>query len=283
MSPLSTTRLLTVPRILLWGSVLILSAWLAVTSPLSPLALRRAETLLIAGRAVEAADLFERVAVFYPDPDVRVEAWMQAAMIWMVDRPDPHRARSCLLQVIESPHASDALRATAWERLALVLAGPLNQPSEASNAWKMAYDTAPDDPRSTLRLEAAARTMTEAGHPDDAYAMWDKVARHDPDRKAAVKLAQAQILLTKSRLGQAQQHFKAAVEAGDDSPLADLAREGKVAVEDRMERLKSTMIEFESRDIPLELKKRIEAAEKKPAAHEIEENPTEPEAAAPPP
>ena len=118
MSPLSTTRLLTVPRILLWGSVLILSAWLAVTSPLSPLALRRAETLLIAGRAVEAADLFERVAVFYPDPDVRVEAWMQAAMIWMVDRPDPHRARSCLLQVIESPHASDALRATAWERLA---------------------------------------------------------------------------------------------------------------------------------------------------------------------
>lgn len=274
LDPRSVRSWLTPGRVLAWGTVTVLLAWLLVGSPLSPVSETRASALLAGGRAVEAGELYERIALYHPLPEVRWRSWMNASMVWMVDAKDPNRARSCLMYLIESDAPAD-VRAAAWDRLAWLLAGPLNQASEASNAWKMAYEADEDAERAGFRLASSARAMTEAGHADEAYAIWDKVARRFDDRRAESRLAQAHILLGKGRLGLAQTHFKQVKESEPDAVTEAIAQEGLVAVEERMERLKSTLNQLESRDIPLELRRRIEKAEQNPAAHEIEAAPDE--------
>lgn len=263
-------RLLTWPRVVGWGAVLGLGLFLVVWTPLSPLALTRADVLLALGRAGEAGELYEQVGLRNVLPELRREGWMRAALVWMVDQPDPLRARTCVQQVLQDAEAPEAQRALAWERLGRLLGGPLARADEAAGAWRMAYETAPDDPSAGLRLVNSARVMTEAGHSDEAHAVWERVARRFAEHRTEAKLAQADILLSKGRLGQAREAFKAAQEAAEVEADKALASEGREVVEERMERLKTALSALESRDLPPDLRARLEKAERAPA-HEIQD------------
>lgn len=268
--PRTRRRLLTWPRLLGWGLVLGLAAFLVGWTPLSPLALSRADVLVAAGRFEEAGQLYEQVGLRNLVAEVRREGWMRATLVWMTDHRDPLRARTCAQQILQDAEATDAQRALAWERLGRLLAGPLARPEEAAGAWRMAYETAPEDPQAGERLVASARVMTEAGHADEAHAVWEKVARRFEQHRAEARLAQADILLAKGRLGQAREAYKGAIEAAQIEADKALASEGREVVEERMERLRTALSALEARDLPPELKARLEKAERAPA-HEIQD------------
>lgn len=257
-------RLVTLPRVLAWGTAGVLALALVTWTPLSPLSLVRADALLALGRAEEAGALYEQIGLRCVDRGVRREAWMRAQLVWVVDAPDRLRARTCAQQVIQDDEAAPALRALAWERLGRLLETSFQWPEEAAGAWRMAYETAPDDPRAGDRLVASAWIMTEAGHADEAHAVWDRVARRFEAHRAEARLAQADILFSKGRLGQAREAYKAAGEAAVIEADRALAREGEELVLERMERLRSALSALEERDLPAELRERLERAEREP-------------------
>jgi tetratricopeptide (TPR) repeat protein len=222
-------------------------------SPVSPLGLERGDVLVGVGDVEGAALHYARVGRFSPFAAQRHEARLRAAMLWSADAGQPERARDELRALAGDDDVPAPLRALAWERLAMLLGGPLDEPGEAASAWSAAHDAAPEAPAAASRLIEAARARGQSGDHDAAFKLWERVAKKYPQERALALVNQAAVMLGKGRMRSALNSYEEAIELaarrGQESVL-QVARLGASTCKERLGAIEAALADAEAADLP---------------------------------
>jgi tetratricopeptide (TPR) repeat protein len=245
------------PRLLLWGAAGVLLVTAAWRSPVSPLAVQRADVLWHTGDPRAAAAHLAAAASQNPLGRVRRMAMARCAVLARTALNDPGQARLCLQQLAQDASASAVERGAAWAELADLLDREIHEPAEAAGAWRLAYESEPEAEAAAARLAASARALTAAGEVEAAFEVWDKVAKRFRPWEARARLAQGNLLLGKGRLRPAAEAFGASIDADPDELTLSLAQDGRKACEQRLAHLESALRTMANEDIPEALRKQL--------------------------
>lgn len=217
-------------------------------TPLSPTALWRADQALASGNAALAVTRYDRVAAYNPVASLRQQARLRAATALAVELADPDGARARLDQLIA--HETNPLRAAdAWQRIGhLHLAGHRGS-LLAADAFRRAYERAPNAPNAAYRLIAAARAQCQAGQSQACIATWQQVGEQFPQHQAMAWVHEAEQHLAGGLAERSLALFQAASSVSTDPNLAAAAKLGVTASLERLGNLEGAIAELDSADL----------------------------------
>lgn len=237
-------------RPLAWGVVAALAGLVLWFSPVSPLALGRADVWYGRGAWTEALTHYDRIGRYNPIASVRVDADDRAATVAVLDLHDGALARVFLERLIAEPTAAATRKADAWERIGDLAWNTEHQPGDAAAAYQTAWKLDMLGPHAERRLIATARARTEAGDLVPALQAWERVAEHLPHRRGLARLNQASLQLAS---GEVEDALYGYVEVGtltDDPVLLQAAKLGEATCRERLGQLDEALESLDAADLP---------------------------------
>lgn len=252
--PLQVVRLLApsvVPRVVGWGSVAIGLAIFLWTSPVSPVALWRADVLLGHGQPYRAIQVYDAIAHTNPLPSLRAAALERSALTWSVELGAPHEAQDRLEQRLHQ-RMSDEERATVLDRLGqmLILEG---RQLEAARRLREAHDIAKDLPDAPDRMARAARTAAFGGDLELAARLWRRLGTDHPEQRARSELGLANVALSQGDVEEALASYEAAADHAFDPDIRSVASLGAATCLERLGDLDEALAELDEADLPPEV------------------------------
>lgn len=249
--PLHVVRLLApgiVPRVFGWGSVAIVTAAFLWLSPISPVALWRADVLLGHGSPMSAIYIYDSIAHTNPLPNLRTAALERSALTWSVELGMPNEARDRLEQLLLE-RMSDADRALMLDRVGelLLLEG---YTLDAARRLREAHDIAPDLPEAPERMARAARAAATGGDLELAGRIWRRLGDAHPDERARSELGLANVALSAGNIEVALEAFEAASKYATAPELAGVASLGSATCLERLGALDQALAELDDADLP---------------------------------
>ncbi|MEZ4237192.1 MAG: hypothetical protein R3F59_13770 [Myxococcota bacterium] len=239
------------PGVIGWGSVGIGIAIFLWTSPVSPVALWRADVLLGRGRSLDAAALYDAIAATNPLPGVRARALDRSALTWSVELGQPTEARvrleDLLYHDLTRPERADVLDRVGQ---LLLLEG---QPLDAAVRQREAHDIAKEAPNAPDRLAQAARAALVGGDLELSARMWRRMEQDHPESVARAELGLANVALTRGDVEDALSSYVAAAAAARDKAIGSAARLGAATCLERLGDLDQALAELDSADLPPEV------------------------------
>jgi tetratricopeptide (TPR) repeat protein len=236
------------PGVLGWGSVAIGVAIFLWTSPVSPVALWRADVLLGQGRAHDATALYDAIAATNPIPGVRARALDRSALTWSVELGQPTEARVRLEELLYH-RMSRAEQAEVLDRVGqlLLLEG---QPLDAAVRLREAHDIAKELPTAPARLARAARAASLGNDLELSARMWRRMGQDHPSELARAELGLANVALTRGDVEEALASYQAAAAHAVDAEIASAARLGAATCLERLGDLDQALAALDSADLP---------------------------------
>jgi tetratricopeptide (TPR) repeat protein len=257
--PLQIIRLLAptaVPRVLGWGSVALVGAAFLWWSPLSPVALWRADVMLGQGSPLGATEIYDAIAQSNPLPHLRAAALERSALTWSVELGMPQEAR-VRLEMLLHQNMTEPERADLLDRVGelLVLEG---HTIEAARRLREAHDIAPEVPEAAERMMRAARAASAGGDLELAARLWRRLGDAHPEERARSELGLANVALSKGDVEVALQAFEAASEfakalAMGGPELSSVASLGSATCLERLGELDEALAELDEADLPEEV------------------------------
>lgn len=165
----------TLRRVLAWGTVLVACTVVAWISPMSPIALARADAALGEGRVGDAVALYDQIAAANPSAVVRGRALHRAAVLYDAELSDGMTAKTRLQRLARGKGAERALRAWAWEELASRSWERQGRAGDAARLYDKAVRMAPRDVDAPRRLARAAEAHAAAGQTGKAFRHWERL------------------------------------------------------------------------------------------------------------
>lgn len=264
--PLQIVRLLApsiVPRVFGWGSVAIGMAIFLWTSPVSPVALWRADVMLGHGNPFQAIQVYDAISKTNPLPSVRAAALERSALTWSVELGAPHEAQARLEQRLYQ-RMSDEERATVLDRLGqmLILEG---RQLEAARRLREAHDIAKNLPEAPDRMARAARTAAFGGDLELAARLWRRLGTDHPEQAARSELGLANVALSQGDVEEALGNYLAAADHAFDPDVASAASLGAATCLERLGDFDEALAQLEGADLPPQVResraKQIQARE----------------------
>lgn len=240
-----------VPRVLGWSSVAIGVALFLWTSPVSPVALWRADVMLGHGSPIEAIGLYDAIAATNPLPWVRAAALERSALTWSVELGQPSEARERLERRLNQ-HMSSAEQADVLDRVGqlLLLEG---QSLDAAVRLREAHDIAKDAPGASDRLARAARAAANGGDLDLSARMWRRMGQDHPEQLARSELGLANVALARGEVEEALASYEAAAKHAVDKNIVSVASLGAATCLERLGDLDQALAELDAADLPPEV------------------------------
>jgi tetratricopeptide (TPR) repeat protein len=236
------------PRLWGWSAVVLIAAGAAWTSPVSPVALWRADVMLGQGRPFAAAGIYDAVSRSNPMPGLRAQALERSALTWAVELGLPGEAARRLETRLQQPmSASD--RADLLERLGALLVDA-GRPADAAVRLREAHDLDPSAPAAGLRLTRSARAALQAGDLALADATWRRLGRLHPELLARAELGRANIALHKNQPEDALALYESAVDHAFDPDVVAVARLGAATCLERLGDLEQALAELDEAELP---------------------------------
>lgn len=236
-----------------WGLGMVGLAILAVVlwmSPMSPVAIGRADALLGQGDAPAAALAYDAVAAHSPWRSARREALYKGALVHALELHDAEGSRKRLRALVRS---GDIRRAAgAWQAIGHLRLAE-GRIRAAAQAFENAWAADPGSPMAADRLELCARAHAEAGQTLSAGRVWERVEREYPERAASALLARAELRLGDGDAEEALELYQRAEEAAEDPAVAAVARLGAATCHERMGELGQALAAIDTLDLPEEL------------------------------
>lgn len=214
-------------------------------SPMSPVALGRADARLASGDADGAIAAYDAVSRWNPVPSIRRDAALRGGMVALVEQGRPADARRRFLAVVAD--GSGPQVAFAREQL-----GHLDRerdPGAAGASFFAAWEADPRAPEAADRLKRAAEAWRDSGDRKAAFSAWDRLARLDPDRRAAAWLAEADWLLADGGTEQALVLYEKAAGVGDVAEV-QAAHLGAATCHERLGDLDEALTALDEADLP---------------------------------
>jgi TolA-binding protein len=228
-------------------SALVVVLWF---SPVSPVAIGRADALLGQGDALAAAQAYDRVAKQNPWRRLRQEALYKGALVYALELRDSEGSRDRLMRLVRQGDTRRA--AEAWQAIGHLRLdeGDIRAAAQAfENAW--AVD--PAAPVAADRLELCARSRAEGGQTMAADRIWQRVEQEYPERSATALLARGEMRLAEGDVEGALDLYQRAEKAAADGDVAVVARLGAATCLERMGDLDQALVAIDSLDLPDEL------------------------------
>lgn len=236
------------------SALVVLIAVLMWATPLSPLALSRADSALGLGDANSAAVQYDRIAALNPLPSVRQEALYRGALVWAVDLGEPEEARKRLERLVATEPGRDRL-ADVQERIGQTWLDS-DKPGSAARAFLRAVDADPKAPEAARRLEAAARARIQGNDVKGAISLWKRLGHDFPERLADATIAQAELALSANDAEGALTLYTDAAPLVAGSPLEAVVRFGTATCLERLGSLEEALAEIDAADLPEEVRER---------------------------
>lgn len=264
--PLQIVRLLApavVPRVIGWGSVAIGLALFLWTSPISPVALWRADVMLGHGQPFDAIRVYDAIAKTNPLPSLRAAALERSALTWSVELGAPHEAQA-RLELRLHQRMSDEERADVLDRLGqmLILEG---RQLEAARRLREAHDIAKHVPGAPDRMARAARTAAFGGDLELAARLWRRLGTDHPEQRARSELGLANVALSQGDVEVALVSYEAADDHAFDPDVASAASLGAATCLERLGEFDEALAELDDADLPPQVResraKKIRARE----------------------
>jgi tetratricopeptide (TPR) repeat protein len=220
-----------------------------VATPVSPLALWQGDARLATVGPVAAVASYDAIARSNPIASVRREALVRSATVWGTDLRDASEARIRLTMFIQQSSEPGRI-AWAWEQIATGWLNGERRPGDAADAFRLAYDAAPDALLARERLERAAHAHTEAGNNKKALATWEQLGDVFPESVALAHIGQGRIYLAKGDTETALTVFDDALETAADQRQASVARLGIATCLERLGNLDGALAELDQAELP---------------------------------
>ena len=218
------------------------------TTPVSPLALGRADAALGRGDAELAAARYDAIASWSPLRSTRQLALRRAATVWSVELGDRGAARTRLERLARSG-LDGAVLAEIREEIANLLVDE-RQLAEAARLYQAAWEADPASPDAPDRLIRAAHALDESGDRAAADAVWDLVAAAWPAHRSRAELGRAESCLAAGDVQGALGRYRAAVHHAEDPQLAAVAQLGVATCLERLGDLDEAMAAIDAADLP---------------------------------
>ena len=187
-------------------------------SPVSPVALSRADVALGAGQPTLAVARYDAVARWTPVRSWRHRALDRAARVLSSELNDPSGARIRTRRLLAEQRTAQG-RAETLARMAHLfqLEG---RSTRAATEWLSAVDFAPTHPQAAQWWAKAAASLADAGKIHRASKQWEALLRAHPERRVEANLARARLALADGRTADALPLFDDVVRHGSASEQA---------------------------------------------------------------
>jgi len=252
---LSVVRLVlpgTVGRVLGWSAVMAVTGAFLWGSPVSPLAMWRADLLLGSGHPYQAALTYDAIASYNPMPGLRAEAMRRSALTWSVELALPREARRRLESLLREP-MSPQDRAVVLERVGHLYLEE-DRPLDAARRLREAHDIAPDADGAEMRLMRSARAAAAGGDSRDADQSLRRLGRIHPAWQAKADLARADLALGDGHPAVALGLYERAAEGTTDPDEASVARLGVATCLERLGQLDQALAALDAAGLPPEVR-----------------------------
>jgi len=230
----------------------LLAGWVALAlvgiSPVSPVAMDRADAALARGRPDLAAARYDTVSRHALSEQIRHEALRRSAVVWSGELARPAQARvrvERLVSEVDEPAQRAGL--LAWSAELLVAE---RHPSEAAARYVAAADALPGTRAAGERLMRAALAYHEAGRSQAAAALWRRVVSEHPAQRAPALVGLAGQALRAGMATEALGLYERAARTTHDPHLAAAARLGAATCLERLGDLDSAIAELDQIDLP---------------------------------
>jgi len=227
---------------------LALALGLAFVTPGSPITLWRADASLGSADPAAALALYDDVAAWGWTPSMRRAALRRGAALLSGELARPDHARERLERLV-ALEPDPIVVAELSERIAH--AWNAEHDHEIAVRWFIAAaQFAPSDPRRPDRLVLAGRAATEAGRPEIAEALWERIAQEYPSHRGVARLAQGRSALAVDDPQRALLLFDEAVHAAASPDQVAAARLGVSTALERLGNLDEAIAELDAALLP---------------------------------